>query len=70
MPNVNKDMLVLARESRRLTQENLAKLAGVGQGTISKAEPAALLNARARKSIRIAVALRTGGGPARRRPRA
>jgi Zn-dependent peptidase ImmA (M78 family)/DNA-binding XRE family transcriptional regulator len=38
MPNVNKDMLVLARESRRLTQENLAKLAGVGQGTISKAE--------------------------------
>jgi Zn-dependent peptidase ImmA (M78 family)/DNA-binding XRE family transcriptional regulator len=38
MATVNRDTLVLARESRRVTQEELAQRSGFAQGTISKAE--------------------------------
>ena len=38
MATVNREMLALARESRRLSQEELAQRIGVNQGTISRAE--------------------------------
>lgn len=38
MPAVNREMLTIARESRRLTQDELAQRVGVVQGTVSKAE--------------------------------
>ncbi|MDO9340673.1 MAG: helix-turn-helix transcriptional regulator, partial [Bacteroidales bacterium] len=36
--NINPDMLLLARESRGISQSELAKAIGVSQGKLSKAE--------------------------------
>lgn len=42
MENFNPEMLVIARESRGLTQKRLAELSNIAQGTISKIENAQL----------------------------
>jgi Zn-dependent peptidase ImmA (M78 family) len=43
MTTCNPAMLVVARESRRLTQKALAEASGTGQGTVSKAEAGLLV---------------------------